>query len=101
MCDLLAQHSESRLSLPDAGENEAVSAIGQILDCCPSVADGHLLEGHDVLKCSQRAFATEHTLEIAEAVLVEEPDDGADARRVCEDADAVVPVEERPAELVL
>ena len=75
-----------------------MALAGQVLDGRPGVADGDLLEGHDVPQRAQGVLAAEDALEVAESVLVQEADDGAYPCRVGEDADAVVAVEEGPGE---
>ena len=98
---LFAQHSKPGLPVPDAPENEGVAFVRQILDRGPGVANGDLLEGHDVPQRAQRVLAAEHALEVAETVPVEQPDYGAHPRRVGEDADSVEAVEQRPGKLGL
>jgi len=50
---------------------------------------------------AQRGLAAEDALEIGEVVVGQHPDDGGDAGGVGEDADAVVALEQLPAEPVL
>ena len=45
---LFAQHSKPGLPVSDAAENEGVAFVRQILNCRSGVANGDLLEGHDV-----------------------------------------------------
>ena len=63
---------EAGLPLPDPPQDEGVALAGQVLDGRPGVADGDLLEGHDVRQGAQGVLAAEHALEVAESVLVQE-----------------------------
>ena len=101
MGDLFAQHPKAGLPFSDAAENEGMALVRKVLDGGPGVADGHLLECHDVLQCVQRALTSKHALEIAKVMPFKQPNDRAHPCGIGENADAVVAVEQRPREFGL